>query len=269
MKIAVTGAEGNLGKELVKRGCTPITVDITNAELIRNEIEHVNPDVLIHCAALTNVAYCEDHFRESFEVNVRGTGNVVGFMPKDSLFVYISSDHVFSGNNWFNSGYGEHQTPSPVNRYGFSKWGGELMARTGACASIVVRSSRCFDYSWAKPTIDQLNNGESIVFTDLIKRSFVHTQHFVDGLMYLVGKWEDIDEDTIHISGDSVFSYYHFWLIVKRILDLPGEIIPRKEKLMNEAPRPFRAGLEVRLAKKLKIPIYGITDGIKLLKEGI
>lgn len=269
MKIAVTGSKGTLGRELVKRGCTPIDADITNPELIRNEIEYVNPDVLIHCAALTDVKYCQTHFKETFDVNVRGTANVVGALSENSLFVYISSSHVFSGDNWLDQGYGEQHKPSPVNDYGFSKWGGELAAKTGNCRTIVIRSSKCFDYDWAKPTIDQLNNNIEVVFTDLIKRSFVHSQHFIDGIMYMIDHYKEHKEDIIHISGDGIFSYYRFWEVVKRVLGLPGILTPRKIALENEVPRPFRAGLDVRLAKKLKIPIYGITDGIKLLEKGI
>ena len=269
MEIFVTGANGTIGSELVKRGCTPINTDITNAELLRSEIEYVNPDVIIHCAAITDVSYCEEHFKESFEVNVKGTANVVGVMPKDSLFVYLSSDHIFEGNNWFSQGYGEWQKPSPINRYGFSKWGGELTLKTGNCNTLIVRGSKCFNYAWAKPTMDALKNGETVIFTDLIKRSFVHVQHFVDGLLYAVEHHKEIEGGIVNISGDSVFSYYGFWSIVKKVLNLPGEIVPRKERLKNECPRPFRAGLDVHWARSLGIPIYGITEGIQLLGKGI
>ena len=67
----------------------------------KSDIYRCKTRCVIHCAALTDVAYCESHFRESFDVNVRGTSNVVEAMPKDSVFIYLSTDHVFNGNNWF------------------------------------------------------------------------------------------------------------------------------------------------------------------------
>src|SRR4030042_1075982 len=208
MKIATTGSEGTIGRELVKRGCIPINIDITNSELIRNEIEYINPDVVIHCAALTDVKYCEEHFKESFEVNVRGTSNVVEAMPKNSLLIYLSTDHVFSGDNWVNHGYGEKHKPSPVNR-------------------------------------------------------------FVNGLLYLANTYTKYPKlDIINIAGENVFSYYLFWSSLKKYLGLPGEIKPRGEELKDEVPIPFRGGLEVVQAKKLGIPIYSITDGFELLKQG-
>jgi dTDP-4-dehydrorhamnose reductase len=270
MKIAVTGAEGTIGSELVRRGCTPINIDVTNSELIRNEIEYTNPDVLIHCAALTDVDYCEEHFKESFEVNVRGTSNVVEAMPKNSLFIYLSSDHVFSGDNWNYEGYGEKHALSPVNRYGFSKWGGELAANTGICRTIIVRSSKCFNYAWTQPTIEKLKNNEVIVLTDLIKRSFYHVNHFVDGLLYLAHNYERFSKlDIINISGHDILSYYLFWSSLKSYLQLLGTIKPRREEVKEETPRPFRAGLEIRQARKLGIPLYTLIDGFELIKQGI
>jgi dTDP-4-dehydrorhamnose reductase len=269
-RIAVTGGNGHLGKELVRRGCIPVMGDIRNENDIYSEISRVKPDVLIHCAAITSVDYCENNFKESFDVNVRGTGNVIAAMPKNSLFVYISTDHVFAGENWFNQGYGEWHRPNPVNRYGYSKWGGELVSTTGVCNSVVVRSSKCFNYEWAKPTLDKLRNGESVVFTDLIKRSFVHFRHFADSLLHMVNHYYEYDDlKVVNIAGNGVFSYFQFWQIAQEVLGLSGEVISSREKLEDVSPRPFRAGLDVKYAKRLEIPIYDVIDGIKLLQEEI
>jgi dTDP-4-dehydrorhamnose reductase len=270
VKIAITGGEGTIGRELLKHGCVPIMGDITYSNDIYTEVQKINPDVLIHCAALTDVAYCESHFKESFEVNVRGTSNVVDAMPKDSLFVYLSTDHVFEGRHYFKEGYGEWRKPSPVNRYGFSKWGGELAAQTGNCKLLIVRSSKCYNYEWAKPTIDRLNNGEEIVITDVVKRSFYHVQHFADSLMYLINHYKDYhDLDIINISGDCIYSYFMFWLIVQRQLGLGGKIKPREHEVKDETPRPLRGGLNVKQAQKLGIPIHPFKEGIELLGKGV
>lgn len=270
MKIGVTGSQGTIGSELVKRGCIPINCDITNQYEVTGELFAIEPNVVIHCAAITDVAYCEDHFKESFDVNVRGTSNVVEAMPKGSLFIYLSSDHVFNGNNWFNQGYGEWQTPSPINRYGFSKWGGELASKSPGCRTIIVRSSKCFNYAWAKPTLDKLKNGETVIFTDLIKRSFYHVNHLVEGLLYLAYNNSVFPKlDIINISGQSIFSYYLFWNSMKKYLDLPGEIKPRREEVKSEAPRPLRAGLDTKQAERLGFPLHSISEGFELLRQEI
>jgi dTDP-4-dehydrorhamnose reductase len=203
-------------------------------------------------------------------VNVRGTSNVVDAMPKGSLFIYMSSDHVFNGNSWFNQGYGEWQTPTPINRYGFSKWGGELASKSPRCRTVIVRSSRNFNYAWAEPTIDKLKNGETIIFTDLIKRSFYHVNHFVEGLLYLAHNNNKFPKlDIINISGKNIFSYYLFWSSLKNYLELPGEIKPRREEVKSEAPRPFRAGLDTKQAERLGFPLHSMAEGFELLRQGI
>lgn len=267
MKIAVTGANGTLGRELVKWGCIPIDVDITNPELIRNEIEYINPDILIHCAALTNVAFCESHFKEAFEVNVRGTSNVISSLPPSATMIYLSTDHVFPGDNWFNAGYGEWHKPSPVNYYGYTKWGGEIVMQTGLCHTLIIRTSRCYDYAWMKPTLDKLKNGEEVIFTNLIKRSFMYLPYMVDSLMWITDNLNRIrNEPVLHVSGESVFSYYAFWHIVHEYLGLPGKIIPRNEKV-EDSPRPFRAGLDTRQAKKFGVPMGSLSTALKEIKE--
>lgn len=267
MKIAITGASGVIGSELVKRGCIPLNCDITKPYDITAAISIADSDVVIHCAAITDVKYCEDHFQESFDVNVRGTMNVVNAMPQNALLIYLSSDHVFSGHQYFDEGYGEWQKPSPVNRYGFSKWGGEEMVKTATCPYIIVRSSKLFNFEWAKPIINQLEREEKVEVTDIIKRSFLHVNHFVDSLFKLIELRPNIN--LLNISGSSISSYYMFWNFMQRELGLPGKVVPRMHELEEECPRPFRGGLDIRKAKKLGLPIYSIKDGAKLLADGI
>lgn len=267
MKIAVTGAGGLLGSELVKRGCIPIKSDITLDGIISDEIKEVHPDVLIHCAALTDVGYCETHFDEAFDVNVRGTSNVVTAMPKGSIMIYMSTDHVFAGENWFNQGYGEWHRPQPVNTYGYTKWGGELALNVGDCRCVIVRTSRGYSYEIMKPTINLLKQGQDVVFTNLIKRSFMYLQHMAVSLMWLAENVKDLPKiEIINISGESIFSYSEFWGIVANYLALPGKIIPRNTKI-EDYPRPFRAGLDIGYARKLGVPMGSLKLALLDLKE--
>lgn len=277
MKIAVTGASGKLGTALVQRGCLAIRCDITQPNDLIGEINAMKPDVLIHCAAITDVGYCETHYKEAFEVNVRGTLNVFDALPKESTMIYISTDHVFPGENWFDSGYSEVHKPQPVNYYGFTKWGGELaMQQTPFnCRPIIVRTSKVYDYELMKPTIEALNRGEEVVLTDLIRRSFMYLPHFADALLWLAKNPTNLpitkEAEVINIAGDMVLSYYRFWTIMQYSLGLGGRLVPRRTKLRPEEapPRPFRAGLDVHFAKNIGVPIRGIHESIEDLKEKI
>lgn len=266
MKIGVTGYDGFVGRELVKRGCIPLKCDITKPNEIKKALDSVQPDVIIHCAALTDVEYVEKNFKPGFEVNVRGTSNLVGQADKNTLIVYLSSDHIFPGNKFWVTGYNERATPNPTNRYGFLKWGGEL-ALLDHDKKLIVRCSKLYNYEWLKPTIERLLNNETVEFTDVIKRSFMYLPHFVTALLWTIEHKSEIRNTIINISGESVFSYYMFWVLVQKQLELSGIIVPRKFELEDACPRPLRAGLDIREAKRLGIPMGSLAEALEEIKE--
>ncbi|MGZ7068356.1 MAG: sugar nucleotide-binding protein, partial [Methanobacterium sp.] len=110
--IFVTGGSGLLGSKFTRDyfnydiirtfNANPenkcISLDITDEKDTLDKIRSANPDLVIHSAALTNVDYCEDHRREAFEINVKGTQNIVKACEKvGSKLIYVSTDFVFDG----------------------------------------------------------------------------------------------------------------------------------------------------------------------------
>lgn len=259
MKIAVTGHEGNIGKELIKKGYTPLECDVTNFEQVLDTVSKINPDVIIHCAAMTDVTWCEENEREAYKVNVRGTANVLEAFS--GYFIYLSSVHVFDGKKYFD--YSEKHTPNPVNAYGFTKLAGESVAYLWNTPYTILRISKTFDYDYMSPTLEVLRNTDtaSVVFTDLIKRSFVYTPHLVEGISWVAENQPD--EKVLNVSGVDTVSYFRFWQTAANILGFDeNRIIGRKVEI-PETPRPFRGGLSTRKAKKLGVPLYSYTDGLK------
>jgi dTDP-4-dehydrorhamnose reductase len=112
-KIAVTGHKGQIGRELIKRGYEPLDCDITNLDQVNESIHRVNPDVIIHCAAMTDVEWCETHEKRAFAVNVNGTNNLL--YDFTGTLIYLSTVHVFNGQKYWD--YSEKSRPDPVNVY--------------------------------------------------------------------------------------------------------------------------------------------------------
>jgi len=264
MKIAVTGWEGTIGSELVDRGYEPLKCDITNLDEVNSEIHRVDPDVIVHCAALTNVGDCEEDDRGAFAVNVNGVNNIL--YDFTGTLIYLSTVHVFDGTKYW--AYSERHRPNPVNTYGFTKWAGEEVAKMNVGRTVVIRISKIFDWDFIRPDVERLQNGEEVEFTTLIKRSFQYLSHFADNLTWLISNLDNFPElEMLNIAGSDTLSYYDFWLQVCNILELDiNNLKPRTHKIKDH-PRPFRGGLNVSKAKNMGMKIYSAADGLKVIKR--
>lgn len=268
MKRAVTGYQGTIGSEFVRRGYIPIKSNITNIEDVYQEIQEINPDIIVHCAALTDVGYCEENEREAFEANVRGTLNVIDSF--EGLFVYLSTCHVFPGDTSIVA-YRENHQPSPVNVYGLTKWIAEQLLSSALRADhLSIRAGRIFTKDDILPVVEKLKREESVEVTDLIYRSFVYLPHFVDSVESAIQKKlaDNLPEEVIHVSGNYIESYYALYNQIARVFDLNNDyVIPRRYKLKNEYPRPFNAGLNTDLAAGYGIKLYSSHEGLEEIKD--
>src|SRR5438046_500341 len=155
MKVLVTGACGLLGSHLSMRlstrhqvtgidrhpwwGDRPVEVlqgDLQDNAFLDTVINTFIPDVLIHCAALVDVDACEKNPDIAYQMNAGLTQNLVARVPAHCLFVYISTDAVFSGDSRY---WTEDQTPEPSNTYSRSKLQGEMETRK-ASKYLIVRT---------------------------------------------------------------------------------------------------------------------------------
>ncbi|CAM4470925.1 dTDP-4-dehydrorhamnose reductase [Paenibacillus tarimensis] len=149
MKLLVTGANGQLGQELVKLpaaegieivGYDREALDITDLDACRRVLAEQRPDVVIHCAAYTAVDQAEADPDGAFRVNGAGTRNMaVAAEEIKAKLVYISTDYVFDGTG--TSPYNEYDNTNPMTVYGKSKLAGERLAQTLCSRYFIVRTS--------------------------------------------------------------------------------------------------------------------------------
>ena len=164
MKVLVTGTSGQLGfdvmEELARRGYEGIgadraetdaefehvVLDITDADKVMETVRKVKPDVIVHCAAWTNVDGAEDpaNLKVVRAVNVDGTRYLAEAAKEvDAKFVYISTDYVFNGEGkrpW----EPDDKNYAPINVYGQSKLDGELEVSSILDKYFIVRIAWVF-----------------------------------------------------------------------------------------------------------------------------
>lgn len=166
MKIMITGCHGQLGNELqsiLKSGKSEIgsapqevlgaeilpvdidTLDISDMSAVSEFVNANRPDVIINCAAMTNVDGCESDYVTAFKVNALGVKNLAVCAEKiGAKFVHVSTDYVFAGNG--TKPYCEWDKVDPQSVYGASKALGEKYALAFCKKSFVVRTSWLYGY---------------------------------------------------------------------------------------------------------------------------
>ena len=133
LRILVTGAAGMLGRDLVPLLALRHEViaadlaefDVTDPVACERFIGHARPDVVVHCAAFTQVDRCETERDLAYRVNARAPGNVArACRGAGARMVHLSTDYVFDGRK--DGPYVEEDRPLPTSVYGKSKWLGEV-----------------------------------------------------------------------------------------------------------------------------------------------
>ena len=138
-KILVTGCNGQLGRAIRKEyaeqniefintdvvaGDGIVSLDITNIDVVMNMVKDAKPDVIINCAAHTNVDKCEEQEDLAYKINAIGPRNLsIAATEVDAKMIHISTDYVFEGNG--TRPYIEFDKPNPISAYGRTKLEGE------------------------------------------------------------------------------------------------------------------------------------------------
>ncbi|MCE5324649.1 dTDP-4-dehydrorhamnose reductase [bacterium] len=156
MRVLVTGACGMLGRlvcEGLKKenhdiiptdvidGCEMLDISDTNA--VFEIINRVKPEMVIHCAAMTDVDGCEREPDKAFKINAVGTWNLACACASIGCAIaYVCTDYVFNGEK--GEAYTEFDPVNPISAYGASKLGGEMAVRELCPKHYVVRTSWVF-----------------------------------------------------------------------------------------------------------------------------
>ena len=296
-KILITGAEGQLGKALqislsdkfkllpTSRKPTQKAIknrnvhklDITVKEDIAAVIASFKPDIIINCAAYTDVDGSEKDKDLAHKVNVSGLQNLIQLSEKETFFIQISSDYVFDGNN---GPYTEDDHTFPVNYYGKTKLEAENMLRGMRRRFLIFRPNVLYGedlfrkgnfFAWVYKS---LLNGKSIsVVTDQISNP-VYVQNFVNAIFKcIIMNCEGI----YHFGSDDYISRYEFARNIAQIFNFELSLIePIETKTLARkvksyiAKRPINSGLKTeKIEQEVDQEIYSTLYSLKQLKNNL
>ena len=252
-KILITGADGMLGrslqKELSEFEIIPTDLpegDITDAKVFDQLIKQHQPDVVIHCAAMTAVDNCESQIDLAYKLNAVGSANVASACDRHEVrLIAISTDYVFDGKK--DAPYNEYDVPAPLNIYGKSKNAGEEAVRSHCSNHVIARIS--WLYGPGGPsfvhTMLKLADGtrpELKIVNDQLGNP-TSTLAVVDALHNLILKPELVGNFHLTCSGEA--SWYDFACEIFLNAGIKQKIVPcTSEEFLTPAPRPINSRLD-------------------------
>lgn len=262
-KVLVTGANGMLGQDLCPvledNGYSVFEtdvdiLDITNPVNIDEVFSAQKPDIVIHCAAYTNVDKAEEDIENARQINARGTENIAKACKKyDALMVYISTDYVFDGgvNTQRNIPYKPLDKTSPLNNYGLTKWEGEEAVRNNLEKYYICRTSWLYGHhgkNFVETMISLANKPELKVVDDQIGCP-TWTVDLSNAIVKII---ETKLYGTYHTCGGGSTSWYGF---AKEIFKLANLDVNLNPCTTDEFPRPA------------KRPAYSVMDNNGICRD--
>lgn len=243
MRILITGAGGGVGGALLRRlpdaiGYAHSQLDVTDPQAVLRAIAEAAPQVVIHCAALTNVDRCAQAPEEALRVNGFGTQNVaLACQRVGAALCYLSTNEVFNGER--GAPYGEYDPTQPANPYGYSKSVGEQIVRELVPQHYIVRTSWVFAHNgrnFLQRIVGLAREGKPLsVVTDEVACP-TYAEDLAEGILALVRTER---YGTYHLTNQGALSRYAF---ARAILDAYGmadyPIAPIVKAQFNRPSRP-------------------------------
>jgi dTDP-4-dehydrorhamnose reductase len=269
MKVMVTGAGGMLGRDVVLAATNAghqvfaqarTDLDVADADAVTGRVQRDRPDVVINCAAWTDVDGAEEAEDQAMAVNGTGAGNVAAAAATaDAKCVYVSSDYVFDGQK--NSPYVEVDEPAPLSAYGRTKLAGEEATAAANRCHFVVRSSWLFGIGGGNfvETMLQLaaDHGEVLVVRDQVG-SPTYTWHLASAIVRLI---EGTAYGIHHMAAAGACSWYDF---AREIFDQArvecNVLSATTDMLARPAPRPAYSALGTQREHPILLPSW--QDGL-------
>lgn len=290
MRILVTGSSGMLGKDIVEvlssdadrsvfgfdRAANPylsanhqVIGDLTDLRFLSSSLDKINPDVIIHCAAIVNVDECETNKRAAEALHHDVTEILARYKSGSTRFIHISTDSVFDGQE---SDYTEEDMPNPINYYAKTKRDGEIVVLENNHNAVVIRTNIYgFHLEHGKSlvewAIDNLKQGKSISgFTDVYFNP-VYTKQLGEVIRDIIPL--KYFKGILNVASKEYLSKHEFLLRIAQQFNFNTDLITKNsvKKFQFSAPRPVNTTLNVDVLGSIFNKALTLQDGLIALKK--
>lgn len=272
MNILVTGANGQLGSEMRRVAASSSNsyiytdvaeLDITDAAAVKAFVESESIDVVVNCAAYTNVDRAEDDFAMADLLNNRAAGNLAEACREvDATLIHISTDYVFLGDK--NTPCRESEPTNPIGAYGRTKLAGEESIVASGCKSLIFRTAWLYseygnNFVKTMQRLTAERDSLTVVFDQ------VGTPTYAGDLAALIYKVVEEqlyrgNEGVYHYSNEGVCSWYDFAQQIAKLSGNECDIQPcYSSEFPSKVQRPHFSVLDkskVKCTFGVKVPYW-------------
>ena len=234
-------------------GVATTYLDITDREAVRTFVTENDINIIINCAAYTNVDRAEEESEKAMLLNATATENLAQAMKEvEGLLIHISTDYVFGGDG--DKPYTEEQPTAPKSVYGDTKLRGEEAIMSVGCRHIIIRTAwlySTYGNNFLKTMLRLTSERESIsVVNDQIGTP-TYAADLADTIVAIIeGGKAERNEGIYHFSNEGVCSWYDFAREIARVAgNRECKILPC---LSSEYP------------SKVSRPAYSVLDKSKI-----
>ena len=260
-RILLFGSQGMLGRTLCHRlsgfdivPASHSSVDIVNSDTVDALVEKVKPEVVINCAAMTQVDLCESEQDKAFAVNALGAGNIASASNRCGAKLYhISTDYVFDGVA--DKSYSEFDEPHGCQTvYGKSKLAGECLVRSLAPNHVIARVSWLYgaggpSFVHTMLKLSERGLSELKVVSDQVGNP-TSCDAVAKGLQQLLQ--HSSYSGTIHLTCEGQATWYEFACEIFAQAGIRQKVIPcTTEEYPRPAPRPRNSRLDKSVLRLL------------------
>ncbi|WP_326511637.1 dTDP-4-dehydrorhamnose reductase [Clostridium intestinale] len=265
MKVLITGAKGQLGKQItniLRNGQSEIgklpkeyenveiigvdvdVLDITDINAVRSYLTAVKPEIIINCAAYTNVDACESNEDLAFKINALGPRNLAIISNEvNAKVIHVSTDYVFSGEGTVP--FKEYDETIPVSVYGKTKLAGEKFVREIADKYYIIRTAWLYGYEGSNFVYTIIKAGKEKGYLTVVDDQRGNPTNAEDLAHHMLKVAVTEEYGTYHCTGTGECSWYDFASKIIEFSNIECKVDPvTSNDYVRAAKRPSYSSLD-------------------------